>query len=650
MLPCCTATGVACRSRAEGFLERVSSRLPVNGKLTTAAPVFDLRSLPVNASVRPPLPLRGGYHVDLLGEGTVTFVLRAPFKPFVSLVGDFNGWNSRANIMSTEGEGIWWTTIPHPGATRYGFYVAVDDQSHVWIGDPYAYEVHWDETGPWAYLPAQDVLAQRHHFAWGDASWQTPRLRDLVIYELGVRDFGGRWVNNQPRLGRFQDVIDRLDYLADLGINAIELMPVQQFPGESSWGYNPVFYFSPARSYGNPDELMRLVDACHRRNIAVILDVVFNHVWGDHPYYQIYPPMYGPKGEWLPDLNPFFHHTPSSINMWGGVDWDHFVGETTAYFQDVIRYWLGHYHLDGFRFDWVGGVDYDSRNPMNPGFDPYHGISAICWAARQAKPDVILLAEYWPLGGTHPDKSAAKLVHETEMDAVWNGLFHHTMDDLLVQRWQWEQRDIFRAIGGFRDQGFVSADQVINYSCSHDEVRPVHEVLFYARQHIVKPDAFSWTDVALRKAMAGLIALMAAPGVPMLWMGEEYGEDLPRTIDFLPLKWEKLQIEPFRTHFEIVQRLILARREHAGLRSDHIEFLADDFAATQVIRFRRWDVATGDEAVVALNFGNVSRATSLSFGSDGTWQEVVSGKLHYVKNQKRSFTLEPWSGRLYVPA
>jgi 1,4-alpha-glucan branching enzyme len=336
--------------------------------------------------------------------------------------------------------------------------------------------------------------------------------------------------------------------------------------------------------------------------------------------------------------------------MWGGVDWDHFVGETTAYFQDVIRYWLSQYHLDGFRFDWVGGVDYDSRNPMNPGFDPYHGISAICWAARQAKPDVILLAEYWPLGGTHPDKSAAKLVHETEMDAVWNGLFHHTMDDLLVQRWQWEQRDIFRAIGGFRDQGFVSADQVINYSCSHDEVRPVHEVLFYARQHIVKPDAFSWTDVALRKAMAGLIALMAAPGVPMLWMGEEYGEDLPRTIDFLPLKWEKLQIEPFRTHFEIVQRLILARREHAGLRSDHIEFLADDFAATQVIRFRRWDAASDDEAVVALNFGNVSRSTSLSFGADGTWLEVVSGKLHSVKNQKRSFTLEPWSGRLYVPA
>ncbi|MEZ4634308.1 MAG: hypothetical protein R2856_04905 [Caldilineaceae bacterium] len=183
--------------------------------------------------------------------------------------------------------------------------------------------------------------------------------------------------------------------------------------------------------------------------------------------------------------------------MWGGVDWDHFAGETTAYFQDVIRYWLAQYHLDGFRFDWVGGVDYDSSNPMNAGFDPYHGISAICWAARQAKPDVILVAEYWPLAGTDPDKSAAKLVHQTEMDAVWNGSFHHTMEDLLIQRWQWEHRDIFRAIGGFREQVLFlpTGDQL---HVQYDEVRPIHEVLFYARQHR-QARFLTWTDVALRR-------------------------------------------------------------------------------------------------------------------------------------------------------
>lgn len=579
----------------------------------------------------------------------MTFTLRAPFKPFVSLVGDFNSWNTRANIMTSEGEGIWWTTIAHPGSTRYGFYVAIDDQSHVWVGDPYAYEVHWDKSGPWAYLPSASVLETRHNFPWTDGDWKTPPLRDLVIYELGLRDFGGRWVENRPRYGTFQDLIHRLDYLSDLGINAIELMPVQQFPGESSWGYNPVFYFAPARTYGTPEQLKQLVDACHGRGITVILDVVFNHAWGDHPYYQIYPPMFGPKGEWLPDLNPFFHHTPSSINMWGGVDWDHFTAETTAYFQDVIRYWLREYHVDGFRFDWVGGVDYDSRNPMNPGFDPYHGIAAICWAARQVKPDVILVAEYWPLDGTHPDKSSARLINQTEMDAVWNGVFHHTMEDVLVQRWQWERRDVFRAIGGFREQGFQRADQVINFTCSHDEVRPVHEVLFYARQHIQKPPEFTWTEVALRKAMVGLIALFAAPGVPMVWMGQEYGEDLPRTIDFLPLKWEKMDKEPFKTHWKTVQRLIHARRNSAGLRSDHIEFLNDNFGETQVLRFRRWDHESGDCALAAINFSHEPRQTTLLFPWDGAWRDVVRGKPHRITNGQRTFTLAPWSGRLYLP-
>src|SRR5690606_24052205 len=143
--------------------------------------------------------------------------------------------------------------------------------AHAWVGDPYAREVHWDKSGPWAYLPAAEELAQRQNFVWSDAEWHTPALRDLVIYELGVRDFGGSWVKNRPHFGSFQDIIDRLDYLADLGINAIELMPIQQFPGESSWGYNPVFYFAPARTYGTPELFRKLVDACHRRGIAVIL-------------------------------------------------------------------------------------------------------------------------------------------------------------------------------------------------------------------------------------------------------------------------------------------------------------------------------------------------------------------------------------------
>lgn len=596
-----------------------------------------------------PVDIRGGVHVDLLAPGTVTFVLHAPFKPYVSLVGDFNEWDTRVNRMVTDGSGVWWTTIPHPGAMRYGFYVAIDDQTHTWVGDPYATQVEWTDCGPWGILPALSAA-----FPWTDHAWRTPPLRDLIIYELCVRDFAGRWIANQPHYGNFQDMLSYVDYLAATGVNAVELMPIQAFPGVSSWGYNPIFYFAIANTYGTPEDCKRFINACHAKGIAVILDVAFNHAWGEHPYYLYYPPLYGPKGEWLEDWSPFFHHTPSSVNMWGGVDWDHFAGDTTRYFQDVIRYWLNEFHVDGFRFDWVGGVDYNSRDPGRSGFDPYHGISALCWAARQAKPDCILLGEYWPLAETNLDKTAAKLIADTEMDACWNGQFHHILEEVLNQRWEWEKRDIWRAIGGFRDEGFPTATTIVNYTCSHDEVRPEHEVKFYSWVHIKRPQGTSREELALLKGRLGLITLFAAPGIPMIYAGQEFGDDTPRTIDFLPLQWNKLQEPAHAETYALLCRLIEARRLHPALRSDFIEFYPDNFMEENIVRFKRWSDQTDgqadrDFATVALNFGSSRRKITLDLPWNGKWRELVRHHLHQVHDQRFTATLAPWSGVLLVP-
>jgi len=597
-----------------------------------------------------PVDIRGGIHYNLLAPDTLTFVLYAPFKHYVSLVGDFNDWNSRTNRMVTDGRGVWWTTLPHPGETRYGFYVAIDEQSHAWVGDPYAQQMAWDDDGPWAYLPSEHIP-----FSWHDQDWQTPDLRDVVIYELCVRDFAGYWQANRPHHGTFADLAGYVDYFAEIGVNAIELMPIQAFPGDSSWGYNPVFYFAPAQSYGTPDELKQFVNACHRRNIAVILDVAFNHAWGDHPYYHFYPPMYGPTGEWLPDWNPFFHHTPGAINSWGGLDWDHFKAETTRYFQDIVRFWLTEYHLDGFRFDWVGGVDYDSRNPMTPDFNPYHGIRAICWAARQAKPDCILIAEYWQLDGTDPKKSAAKLIHDTEMDSCWNGDFHHVLDDILNQRWAWEQQNIFRAIGGYREQGYTSATQIVNYSCSHDEVRPEHEIIFYSQGHIVRPADMSLQEMARAKALLGLVTLFAAPGIPMLYAGQEFAEDAPRTIDFQPLNWAKLQQVSSADYLTVVKRLIRARCCHAALRSDNIIFHANDFAQDQLVRFDRIayeddGITIHDIVIVALNFGANRVTCALPLPWPGSWTDIVAERRFRPRKQEWKGMLAPWQAVMLIPS
>lgn len=590
----------------------------------------------------PPAHLHGGAHLNLLAPDSVTFIFFAPHKPFVSLIGDFNGWDTRATPLFSNGHGLWWTTIPHPGATRYGYYVAVDEQSHAWVADPYATEVEWHNHSAWAVLPESKPA-----FAWSDGDWRTPPMRELVIYELCVRDFVGRWEGSRPRYGTLADLLEKVDYLAECGVNAVELMPIQAFPGNSSWGYNPVYYFAVAQSYGKPDDLKRLVDACHRRGIAVILDMALNHAWGEHPYYTIYPPMYGPKGEWLPNWNPFFHHTPNAVNAWGGVDWNHFAPVTTHHFQEVVRYWLAEYHIDGLRFDWVCGVDYDSNEPHNPGFNPYHGINAIAWAARQQKSDCLLIGEFWQLDGTHPDKTAAKLLAETALDAIWNGVFHHTVDQVLNQRWQWEKSDIRAAIGGFRSQGFRRAAQLINYTASHDEVRPEHEIRFYTAQHIARPPAMSIDELALARARLGLVALMAGAGVPMIYAGQEYGDDSPRTIDFLPQTWFKLNQPLHQVHLALTRRLIQARRQHAALRSDHIEFAADSFEESHLVRFRRWD-ERGDHAVVALNFGWQPVTTDLHFPCTGQWYNAVSGQVHTVHGQRQTITLQPFEAVLFL--
>lgn len=591
---------------------------------------------------RLPIDVRGGVHLNLLAPNSATFVFYAPFKPFVSLVGDFNDWDTRTNPMQTDGNGLWWTTIPQPGPARYGFYVALDEQSHCWVGDPYATRVDWQGAVPWGVTPCTTT------FAWQDQAWRTPALRDLVIYELCVRDFAGYWQANEPYYGNFEELIHYIPYLVELGINAVELMPIHAFPGESSWGYNPVFYFAVANTYGSPEMVKRFINECHRQGIAVILDVAFNHTSGEHPYYQIYPPLYSAQGERLTDWNPFFHHTPSAINMWGGVDWDHFAPETTRYFQDVVRFWLQEYHLDGFRFDWVGGVEYDSNNPLQPGFNPYHGISAIAWAARQAKPDCVLIGEFWSLEGTNPEKTGAKLVAETELDAVWHGDFHHILDDVLNQRWQWEQRDLLRALAGFREVGFTAADQTVVYSCSHDEVRPEHEIKYYTWPHIQRPAGMNVAALALAKGLLGLVAVFVSPGVPMIYAGQEFGEDAPRTIDFQPIHWGRLLQAAHATHRQVVARLIAARRAHPALRSDHLEFYADDFVHEHLVRCKRWSANGLDYVTAALNFGHHERVTELEIPWGGRWYDVIHDREYLLQAGKLTINLAPWDTILLI--
>lgn len=600
---------------------------------------------------------RGGPRSDPADPRLVTFYLTAPFKPAAALVGDFNGWNPRANPMQTDGKGLFWATARLTGPTHYRFVVTLDGSGKkVTVADPYAREIRWDAVGPKAFYAVEPPYAWRDRDASG-APWRRPPLSDLTIYELCVRDFNGRQDGSRAQYGQFGDVQQRLDHLVQLGVNAIELMPITEFPGDSSWGYNPVFYMAPKWTYGRPSEFKALVDACHARGIAVILDMVFNHAWPDHPYYKMYPPLFGPRGEMLEDLNPFFHHHHNShANAWGGLDWEHSSQYVVAYMQDIVRFWLQEHHVDGFRFDWLGGVEYDPFQPHKEGFDPFSGIAPIAYAAREACPDCYLIGEYWPIHGTNPAKTAAKLVRETEIDAVWNGAFHHGMENALFQTWQWEQQDMAHVVGGFRQQGFTAVSQVVNYICNHDERRPEYEIphwrdyiQYAALRKNGEDESLSRWEVALHKARLGLAVLFTAPGTPLLLAGQEFGDDSPRTIDFWPLDWRKLDSPQGREQFEFVRRLVSLRQTHPALRSDCIEFYLDDFRRYKVLRYKRWDPASGDVVVVAANFDSVAQKVGLGFPADGWWRNPLTGTRHAIKGHWRDFIAPAWSALVLIP-
>ncbi|UCC64675.1 MAG: hypothetical protein JSV36_06415, partial [Anaerolineae bacterium] len=532
----------------------------------------EVRSPPFDAS-----RFHGGAYINLVEDGTVTFVLTAPFKPYVSVVGEFNGWDIHAHPMYFDGQRLWWLTVPLTQPTRYQFYVEIDDVvNRMRVGDPYARQVQWDNNGPNAYLSFCEP------YEWQVSDWQPPAVDELAIYELCVRDFGGRRESDADVYGTFARLAERLPYLCDLGINAIELLPLAQFPMNSAWGANPVFFMAPERTCGTPNDLKALVDAAHEKGIAVIVDMVFNKGWQDHPYYLMYPPMLSPDGQPMADWNPFFRH--SWHTDWGLVRFDGCSDLTLTYLRDVVRFWLEEYRVDGLRFDHASALDFDPSDPRRPSFDPDHGIAVLAREARQANPAAILIADYTVAPGTNPAKSATRLMEETEIDAAWCQVFPGVMSNVLTESWQWEREPVEQAVGPCLGADLVSGSQPIKYLANHRTTRPVHAIKFHSFYHI-RPHpsvALSYPtsdDLALRKTRLGLLALFVSVGTPMLLAGQEFAEDSASTVYFNPIDWDMLERERNQAHLEFVRQLISWRHEHAALRTANIEFYQTDFAA-----------------------------------------------------------------------
>jgi maltooligosyltrehalose trehalohydrolase len=399
--------------------------------------------------------------------------------------------------MQPRPNGWWRAAVPSAGpGTRYAF--RIDDGPE--RPDPRS---AYQPEGP----HARSCVVDHASFRWSDAGFQARPLSSAVIYELHLGTF--------TETGTFVSAIERLDHLVDLGVTHVELLPVAEFDGDRGWGYDGVDLFAPNHEYGEPDDLKRLVNACHERGLAVLLDVVYNHL--------------GPSGNYLREFGPYFsdrHHTP-----WGeAINFDGpYSDEVRRFFCDNALMWMRDYHFDGLRLDAVHAIVDTSAIPF---------LEQLALEVEQLEAHLgrhlVLIAE--------SDLNDPRLVRSREsggmeLDAQWSDDFHHALHAVLSGE----------TSGYYADFGAVSDlakafQQPFLYAGDASQFRrrahgrpptdlPAHRFLGYMHNHDqignrAEGDRLA-SGIDPELAMVGAALMLLSPYVPMLFQGEEWRASSP---------------------------------------------------------------------------------------------------------------------------
>ena len=536
------------------------------------------------------------------GAGVTTFALFAPHKQTAHLIGDFNDWNPKATPMNLQADGGWAVELKlEPGEYGYQFLIDADIDKAVTIADPYARKLRWVAGQS---IPHSVIEVSKQPYKWGDGGFGIKPLNQLVIYELHVGDFSPE--------GSFKGVTEKLDYIRDLGISAIELMPIQEFPGDQSWGYNPAYFFCPESSYGSIDDLKELIDQAHQRGIGVVLDVVLNHTDSSNPLTMLYSfqdsPYFGQDG-----------------NPWGFPDFNHWSDATKRFIKDIQDYWLTEFHVDGFRYDHTEGIGWDAENGMN----------FITWAAKQTKPYAYLIAEHLPDPGG--------VVRSTGVEASWHESFHGIVRAQLREgEYQGRQYGDMQALLAemlFQTDGYTDNAQAINYLENHDQERIAFEIRTNPALNI---------DQAVNaKSKLGALVLFTAMGVPMLYAGQEFGTNSPKTIDVNKLLWERLNDGTWADLRNWYATLAQLRAQNPALTINYLEPLVVDNERKLLI-FKRWDEG-GNQVVVGLNFTAASQQVEVTFPRGGKWHEwTLNYDQDFGDATTRTVELPPSGGKVWI--
>ncbi len=585
---------------------------------------------------------------NLVGSGA-TFRIWAPEARSVAVRGTFNNWSDEPLVKSDDGH---WSAFV-PGVTEgaeYEFWI-VGSGSSGRKRDPYARALTLVPAWP----ESNCLVTQPQGFPWHDAGFRPPRFHKLVLYQLHV---GAYWSTDahgadrrSARPGRFLDLLFRLDYLVELGVNAVQLLPIQEFPTARSLGYNGTDYFSPEMDYTvaptDPDfpryfekanellarrglprfgpndlddqtkQLMAVIDLLHVYGIAVILDVVYNHAGGGFDDASLFFLDRQPTG----DNNRSLYFTNQG---WaGGLVFAYWRQEVCRFLIDNASLLFTEYHVDGFRFDEVTVIDRFGGWPF---------LQDLTDTLRDQKPAAMLIAEYWA------DQSYV-LRPRSQLGAGFDGVvasgLRGAVRNAIAEAGRGRNARV--ELEGVRDAlypAFGAAWRQVQHLENHDIVRINNDSDRQPRiSALGNDDSHSWYARSRTRIANGL--LLTAPGIPMLFMGQEflenrYWSDSPGFFIDSLIQWDRLTSDRvMQDHLRFIRELIAIRNEHAALTADGINVfhVHDD---NRVLAFQRWVEGSGNDDVVVV--ASLREETwysyRLGFPRAGRWREIFNSDVY----------------------
>lgn len=573
-----------------------------------------------------------------------TLSLLAPFKTSVYVVGDFNNWSvDPAYQMKKDGEHFWLELTGLTAGTEYAYQYLVDE--NIWVADPYADKIldpddKWIPSTTYPNLktyPDGAMHSQWYHnrtavlqtnqepYQWVNTSFKKPAKEKIIVYELLVRDFLGEDNMN------YQALIDTLGYLENLGVNAIELMPIMEFAGNDSWGYNPTFMFAVDKAYGTKNDLKELIDAAHGKGMAVILDMVMNQNDIPSPYAQ----MYFDFQSFKPTLeNPWFNvDAKHPYNVF--FDINHESTYTQNWLDSINNYWINEFHFDGFRFDLSKGFTQTFNTDV--GLWGQKDDSRIAILQRMADviwvndPTTYVILEHFA------DNVEEKILSDYGM-MLWGNSVH---DYSQTNKGFGENTSFDWAY--YKTRGWNN-NYVVAYMESHDEERQMFNNLesgYSSVTYNVRSERIS-----LQRLGASAAFFFTIPGPKMIWQFGEFGYDV--SIDEngrtsrKPTKWEYLDNPDRKLLFDTYKELI-------GLKNKYDVFNEGDFTWQPDGNYKSIHISNADTSVVILGNFDVNPAEmEPSFQHTGIWYDFFSGSEIVVDDVNATLSYGPGEYHIYT--